>query len=227
MNTSPRLYTGMTALLLEVPCAVKPAVFLTVGGATTGGSLTSAEPCVPQSSSGCQVVDIAVHPSAPRASHRVDFITFQNYYTYSVTVLSRSGQAHESSWQLYTKEQRLMANCHYERGGQDWVTLKGAESASELHDIMDLRLILRQPSPHWRVFGVREVRCYTVNEEGGPHMPSGSGRSQLEIIAERMQNIQDIGQSPGGCGQSVSGRGKTVEHTQPKLPYEVNLLSYT
>ncbi len=102
------------------------------------------------------------------------------------------------------------------------MVLKGVE----LDDVTDLRLILRQPSPHWREFGVREVKCFAVtgddpSEEEGPHVTGlPPSTSRLEMIAGRLRDMQGL-----GVEHCVSSDGGGSQHT--KLPYEVNLLSYT
>ncbi len=180
--------------------------------------------------SGCQVIDVTVHSPAP---HRIDFISFQNYYTYCITIRcsrkdSQTGGHHQvSPWQPCIKDLQLMPNCHCEQGGQNWVVLRGADSMTALEDVSHLRLILRQPSPHWREFGVREIKCFTRGKDsakGGSPAQTGQegyapqGRDQLECISDRMQGL--LGQGPRALDSGRAGG-------QQELPYEVNLLSYT
>ncbi|XP_023347816.1 uncharacterized protein LOC111716560 [Eurytemora carolleeae] len=50
-----------------------------------------------------------------------------------------------------------MENPHYESGSQDHVTLTSADSQVSLQEVTGLRLILKQPSPEWKTFGVEDI----------------------------------------------------------------------
>ena len=141
--------------------------------------------CVPNRS-GCQVMDIELNqPSC------ISIIRFRNNYTYSIAVLYQSSvvsyiestkdlghsnvttevsNKHEQShsrgcekWEVGVAKHLLMPSCHCDSPeAQEWVELGQTAFQNRLEDVVRLRLILKQPSPHWRHFGVLNFSCYHV-----------------------------------------------------------------
>ncbi|XP_037087881.1 nicolin-1-like [Pollicipes pollicipes] len=60
-------------------------------------------------------------------------------------------------WQLSVRDRTIMPNPLYETGSQDWVTISRKESLVDWRDVVRLRLLLRQPAPHWRAFRLDEL----------------------------------------------------------------------
>lgn len=128
---------------MELSCAVKPPVFVTLKD--VDGALRQ-PPRV-------AILDVSLkHPS------NITCITFRNHYTHSVTVrYIKEGEPH---WRLCTKNMELMKSCHCEQGAESFVTLDSEHFLSPMERVKHLRLILRQPSPHWREFGVKQLCCF-------------------------------------------------------------------
>ena len=235
---------------LEVSCAIKPAVYLTVS--TTGGG-GGADSCTLDSAhgirngvrpSGCQVVDVHIHSPVPEM---IEYITFRNYYTHSITILFRSKALSKEysdntgtkSWRLCVRDFQLMKNCHCAQGGQNWVILSQKQFLNNLTNVKQLRMILKQPSPHWREFGIRDFRCFRKAEPKS--IPLCTGRmgmgpqqeqdTTVEHMCAKMERMLDIGSKVRTAEklkqQATDGLATLSPITKdPKLPYELNLLSY-
>ena len=129
---------------MELVCAVKPLAFVTLKDVD---SALRQPPRV-------AILDVALkYPS------NVAYISFRNHYTHSVTIkYVKEGEQH---WQLCTVTSvELMPSCHYEQGAESYVVLGREHFLCALERVQHLRLILRQPSPHWREFGVKDLRCF-------------------------------------------------------------------
>ena len=137
--------------------------------------------------SGCQVMDIDLH----QPCSQISIIRFRNHYTYAITVLYQSlvapkprpltqdhsnataarapnavkphGSGH-GEWKMGVAKHILMPSCHCESpDAQKWVELGQSDFQGQLEGVVRLRLILRQPSPHWRQFGIENFSCYHHN----------------------------------------------------------------
>ena len=232
---------------LEVSCAVKPAVYLTVstsggvGGADSGTAHGIRSKLRP---SGCQVVDVHIHSPAP---DMIEYITFRNYYTHSITILFRSKDLSNDysddtgtkSWRLCVRDFQLMKNCHCAQGGQNWVILNQKHFLNNPTNVKQLRMILKQPSPHWREFGIRDFRCFQKAEPKSillctRRMGMGPQQEQdttVEHMCTKMERMLDIGskvRTAEKLKQQGTGGLTTMSPItkDPKLPYELNLLSY-
>ena len=222
---------------LEVFCTVNPPVFLTVGGGDESQSHSSSG----SGTSGCQVIDVHIRAPIPE---KIQYIRFQNHYTYMVTIKFRSREPlgylepDSDPWQLCVKNLRLMPNCHCEQGGQDWVTLGEKLFLNRLEKVVQLRVILRQPSPHWRAFGIRELQCFPTPKADDivlnpiQNQKIGVGNeTDLEPVSERMEKMLELGTE--AKSRLVHERREhysdpvTLRQTDPSVPYELNLLSYS
>ena len=220
---------------VEVPCTVKSPVFLNLGGGDESQFRSSSG----NGTSGCQVIDVHIPAPIPE---RIQYIRFQNHYTYVVTIKFRSREPlgrmepDASPWQLCVKNLQLMPNCHCERGGQDWITLGEKLFLNKLERVVQLRVVLRQPSPHWRAFGIRELQCFTVHETDGTvpiqNQKIGVGNeTDSEPVSERMERMLELGTKVKRMlareRREHSSDIVTLRQTDPSQPYEVNLLSYS
>ena len=138
--------------------------------------------------SGCQVMDVELH----QPCSQISIIRFRNHYTYAITVLYQSSVAPEpralthdhsnattahapnmfkshgsgsgGEWKVGVAKHVLMPSCHCESpDAQKWVELGQSDFQGQLEGVVRLRLILRQPSPHWRQFGIENFSCYHHN----------------------------------------------------------------
>ena len=233
---------------LEVSCSVKPAVYLTVNPvAGVGGAHSGAVGLNLGNGlrSGCQVVDVHIHNPIPET---IEYVTFRNYYTHAITIQFRakdvsSGYSSTDPWQLCVRDFQLMPNCHCEQGAQNWVVLSKKQFLNDPGNVIQLRMILKQPSPHWKEFGIREFQCF--QKPKAKSIPPLAGRtgteirqelesrhSTLEHIAVNMERLLDIGcraqTAENSKWEATDGLPSMLPTTKdPTLPYEVNLLSYT
>lgn len=218
---------------MEVSCSVKPAVYLRVRRAAAGTSDSDTES--ETRPSGCQVVDVVIHSPVPE---RIGCITFQNYYTHTITIKyctsQNSNSNHDSTasstrsqWRTCIREHQLMPNCHCERGSQALVVLNGTHFRCPLDHVKGLRLILKQPSPCWLEFGIRDLHCYTVSSpfhRENDSLGMGHENTHHTSLSERMEHILQNGL----WTKHSTTRDPTEEPlttTDRKLPYTINLLS--
>ena len=139
--------------------------------------------------SGCQVMDVELH----QPCSQISIIRFRNHYTHAITVLYQSSVAPEPTaltqdhsnattarapnmfksqgsggpggdWKVGVAKHVLMPLCHCESpDAQKWVELGQSDFQGKLEGVVRLRLILRQPSPRWRQFGIENFSCYHHN----------------------------------------------------------------
>ena len=218
---------------LEVSCIVNSPVFLTVVGGDDSHSHSSSG----SGTSGCQVIDIHIDNSIP---DKIQYISFQNHYTYMVTIKFRSRaplgylESDSNTWQLCVNNLRLMPNCHCEQGGQERVTLSEKQFLNNLEKVVQLRVILRQPSPHWRAFGIRELQCFSEADDVLDPIQKKrievGNETDLEPVSERMGKMLELGtevKSKQAHEREHRCDPVTLRQTDPSLAYEVNLLSYS
>ena len=152
--------------------------------------------------SGCQVVDVTLrsHSSSP-----LRYLVFKNRYTYSITVkyLKRAtSMTSPPQWVMCIRNHTLMPNCHCEQGSQNWnvLTVSNKETSK---DITRLRLILRQPSPQWKEFGVDHVTCYTASSTDStppqqqPYTPSNG--NTVVHLADRLGDLLSLVKEAQDC----------------------------
>ena len=183
--------------------------------------------------SGCQVVDVELH----QPFSQISIIRFRNQYTYAITILFQSSVAPETSlltqvhtkataqalnmfqshgsgcgeWKVGVTKHIIMPSCHCDSpDAQKWVELGQSAFQGKLEDVVRLRLILRQPSPHWRQFGIENFSCFH-------HNSNAAGRNQMERLLE-----------VGRRAQSEEERRDSLRSRHllnGSQSYEVNLLS--
>ncbi len=125
--------------LVEVPCtASRPLSLYTVCRESTREAA-------------CKVIHLELKESC-----RPVAIQFRNYYTHTVSVLTKEGES--NCWSCAVNNWPCMReSCHCETGGQSWILI---DTLSVLTDITELRLVLRQPSPVWKDFWVKDISVY-------------------------------------------------------------------
>ena len=181
--------------------------------------------------SGCQVVEVEFHSPIPDA---IGCVTFQNHYTHSLTLkfLSRSSERVSNSksdqiservsksddkWKTAIARFELMPNCHCERGSQNLIVLNRAHFLVPLDNVVCLRLILRQPSPDWHQYGIRDLKFYRVsnpfqwNGNGGMNHSSMGAGGMERVLQNGLWTETDV-----ESGQDTQGH-----------QYNVTTLSYT
>ncbi|KAH0509947.1 Aminomethyltransferase, mitochondrial [Microtus ochrogaster] len=139
-----------------VPCHVKSTVALQVGDMRTS-----------QGRPGVLVVDVTFPNVAP---FELQEIMFKNYYTafLSIRVRQQTPLHTPSKWVTCLRDYCLMPDPHSEEGAQEYVSLFKHQMLCDMTRVLELRLILRQPSPLWLSFTVEELQIY----QQGPKSPS-------------------------------------------------------
>ena len=182
--------------------------------------------------SGCQVVDVDFHSPIPES---VGCITFRNHYTHTLTLkycCTNTGQISNSNsdptlrWKTCMERLQLMPNCHCERGSQTLVVLNRACFSVPLEKVSRLRLILRQPSPYWKQFGIRDLKCYLVPTPFCQDVTQGNGRMGIDhssiSLTERMESVLQTGLWTETSGIDMeSGPELPTE----RRPYNISVLS--
>nr|KAF6473131.1 hypothetical protein HJG63_000640 [Rousettus aegyptiacus] len=142
--------------LVPVPCHVKGTVALQVGDVRTS-----------QGRPGVLVIDVTFPSVAP---FELQEITFKNYYTafLSIRVRKYTSMHTPVKWVTCLRDYCLMPDPHSEEGAQEYVSLFKHQMLCDMARVLELRLILRQPSPLWLSFTVEELQIY----QQGPKSPS-------------------------------------------------------
>lgn len=58
-----------------------------------------------------------------------------------------------------------MNNPHTESQSQDYVSIKSSESKIDWSGLYKIKLIMRQPSPNWKNFGIDETKIVAHEEK--------------------------------------------------------------
>ena len=241
----------------EVACTVKPPVYLSVGqrNSTCDERFSSKSHGDSEAGpiSGCQVIEVQLQQPKP-----ISLIRFRNKYTYAITVLyqpsatqkeARAAQTQSNSsrdrgtaasdWKVGVADHVLMQSCHCDSpSAQKWVELGKETLQDKLEDVVKLRLILRQPSPHWKEFGVENISCYHLDTvSSSQHQTKGSTRlSSLSHDHQgewsswnSVEKLLELGRTAHSVMKSekegINSHTGSSHHIGRGLPYEVNLLS--
>ena len=170
--------------------------------------------------SGCQVVNVEFRSPVPE---EIGSITFRNHYTHSLTlkycqtvvgrISNSKSDKNTTQWKTCIRNVVLMPNPHCERGSEKLVVLNKAHFNVPLLNVSCLRLILRQPSPDWIQFGIRDLKFYCVPS---PFCQNQDVRTDCTFLSSREM-------------ECVLGNGLYTESEQDtrRSEYSVTILSYT
>ncbi|XP_044534274.1 nicolin-1 isoform X1 [Gracilinanus agilis] len=212
---------------VQVPCHIKGAVALQVGDVRTV-----------QGRPGVLVIDVTFPTAGP---FELQEITFKNYYTAFLSIRVRQlGSPNHSSnkWITCLRDYCLMPNPHNEEGAQEYVSLYKHQMLCNLEKVLELRLILRQPSPLWLNFTLEELQFF----QHGPQSPSSAFTKWLSHPAPYEQPsllLQQALPDPDKVSSEVQQMWMLTEmiranRTTARIGrfdvdgcYDLNLLSYT
>ncbi|XP_031202257.1 nicolin-1 isoform X1 [Mastomys coucha] len=209
-----------------VPCHVKSTVALQVGDMRTS-----------QGRPGVLVVDVTFPNIAP---FELQEIMFKNYYTafLSIRVRQQTSLNTPTKWVTCLRDYCLMPDPHSEEGAQDYVSLFKHQMLCDMNRVLELRLILRQPSPLWLSFTVEELQIC----QQGPKSPSLAFPKWLSHPVSNEQPAPHLEQGlpdPSRVSSEVQQMWALTEmirasHTSTRIGrfdvdgcYDLNLLSYT
>ncbi|KAM4821665.1 nicolin-1 [Thomomys bottae] len=210
---------------VSVPCHVKGTVALQVGDMRNS-----------QGRPGVLVIDITFPNVTP---FELQEITFKNYYTafLSIRVRQHTSMHTPAKWVTCLRNYCLMPDPHGEEGAQDYVSLFKHQMLCDMSKILELRLILRQPSPLWLTFTVEELQIY----QQGPKSPSVAFPKWLShpVPCEQAPPLSEDLPDPSRVSSEVQQMWALTEmiranHTVTRIGrfdvdgcYDLNLLSYT
>ena len=159
----PRLYTGKGRRSSLVEMAV-----------TDVGEAVIFPQGVKKSHCKCRVLDFVF--SKPCSCHAVRFF---NRRTYSISMLYQSSDC--SDWKIALWDCHIMPTPHVlGRGSENCVTLLAGTFLHKMEKLARLRLIMKQPSPHWDEFGVSN---FTILSScgSGEHLLAKASNLQKEL----------------------------------------------
>ncbi|XP_059965857.1 nicolin-1 isoform X2 [Mesoplodon densirostris] len=215
---------------VSVPCHVKGTVALQVGDVRTS-----------QGRPGVLVIDVTFPSVAP---FELQEIMFKNYYTAFLTIRVRQHTSTHTpaKWVTCLRDYCLMPDPHSEEGAQDelgprWVLVRMCQMLCDMGKVLELRLILRQPSPLWLSFTVEELQIY----QQGPKSPSMTFPKWLShpVPCEQPAPLLEGLPDPSRVSSEVQQMWALTEmirasHTSTRIGrfdvdgcYDLNLLSYT
>ena len=173
--------------------------------------------------SGCQVIDVEFRSPT---LNTIGCISFRNYYTHSLTLKYQrriSKSKSDQQWKTCIRTLQLMPNCHCERGSENLIVLNKAHFGGiQLENVTRLRLILRQPSPDWSQFGIRDLKCYSVSSPFHQDVTRGNGTGTTALSSQSMERSLQYGLWTG----LSDVESQTDTATKP-LTYSVTILSHT
>lgn len=121
--------------------------------------------------SGCKVIDLNFHGATVHIGELSFFNNYTAYITIKYRTRSLSGFPASADqprsgpvWETLVPKTRLMPDPHCENGGQDFRIFGPAQMVAEADEVTGLRFICKQPSPHWKTFGIEEIKCYSRAE---------------------------------------------------------------
>ena len=118
-------------------------------------------------------VDAEALIKAAGAAPRLDAISFRNHYVASISIQQRQARPEGLVWVVVLRERQLMRDAHCEDDAQATTTLATSEftnfdpglcgvAAGDDEDglpVGSLRIRLKQPSPVWRSYELKHVKC--------------------------------------------------------------------
>jgi len=205
-------------------CIVKKPVFLKVGDSTNDIF-----------KSGVSVIDI-IFPG--NSNVQLGKLIFKNSYTASITVkLKVLDDVGSEMWKTAVKNFTLMPHPHFETGSQDRFTIFTNEIIKPSCKVIMVRLILKQPSPHWSNFSIEEIKCFPLASTSNTMVPgwlqSVECLSQPAInSAQNCPNSNNVASNIQQLWAMVqelksSKHNTTIGRFDIDGSYDINLLSYT
>nr|XP_044992729.1 nicolin-1 isoform X1 [Jaculus jaculus] len=209
-----------------VPCHVKSTVALQVGDVRTS-----------QGRPGVLVIDVTFPGVAP---FELQEITFKNYYTafLSIRVRQQSSMLTPGKWVTCLRDYCLMPDPHSEEGAQEYVSLFKHQMLCDMARVLELRLILRQPSPLWVSFTLEELQIYQQGPKVSPAVNFPKWLSH-PVPSEQPAPLHEGLPDPSRVSSEVQQMWALTEmirasHTSTRIGrfdvdgcYDLNLLSYT
>ncbi|XP_054279358.1 nicolin-1-like [Macrosteles quadrilineatus] len=176
---------------------------------------------------GCSILDINFNRPS-----QIGELVFRNYYTAWISVLVRydgpTANPKETGWKVAITKKVLMMSPHHENGSQDAISVAATESMLKWRKVVGMRLILRQPSPEWRVFHVEELNVFGDLPRLAPtamNTPFEKYDKILELV--RQQTLKALHWTPPQQTESNRQENSSVIPKITSSAYEITKLPQT
>ncbi|KAG8194543.1 hypothetical protein JTE90_013291 [Oedothorax gibbosus] len=118
---------------------------------------------------GCSILEISFpEPVA------IDEIRFRNSYTAFICISCKKVAAEKDvknrdilPWQASIRRFVLMPDPECEKSSQDYFSIPSKESSIPLSSVVNVRIVLKQPSFRWKKFGIEELSFYGETAKDG------------------------------------------------------------
>ena len=200
-----------------IKCAVKKAISLRVGNPSV------------EFKSGCSVIDVMFPDGLPV---EIGCISFVNNYTASISVKYKTSA---DTWKICLKNFELMPSPHCEEGSQNAFNIKTEQMLCPIKDAVLVRVVLRQPSPHWLNFSIENI-CFTSPPMISSHLVNilssnveDPHSDEQEEANERADDIASKLQQMWALTETAAENEFSDEKGNFDIDgcYDLNLLSYT
>jgi len=133
----------------------------------------------------------------PAKPFRFFYLLFQNYYTAAITLK----QLQLDAWITVLRAHKLTNAPHFENDAQNWHLVAATSFSSEFlpEGFSKLRIYLTQPSPNWLDFGLKGIKCYSVqltNVERPLEARRSSFQQLKDQISSRRSSAQALASKP-------------------------------
>ncbi|KAK3779731.1 hypothetical protein RRG08_013686 [Elysia crispata] len=210
-------------------CNVKTATIPTVDGRIS-------------TQTGCKIIDITF-PNV--VNPEVGEVCFQNYYVAFFTLKAKIKLTEQTpregpndhGWRMVVRRYQLMPDPHAENGAQDCFTITRQQFSCDLNQLISLRLILQQPSPLWKDFGLEDLKLFkTTGAPRAPPLPSWfmeegkskAGKKELEGVPD-INSLSSNLQQLWALAEEVAANqtDESLGRYEVDGCYDINLLAYS
>lgn len=80
-----------------------------------------------------------------------------------------------------------MNNPHSEGQSQDYFSIKSTECKVDWSDLYKIKLIIRQPSPNWKDFGIDDIKIFTKT-----HLKKQKDSNHKNVIDSTTKTVGNI-----------------------------------
>ncbi len=123
--------------------------------------------------SGCKAVDFTF---TEPFSNCINAVRFRNRHSYSISMFCQSSGCRD--WKVILWEYALISSPHsLGRSSENWVTLLGDSFLQKVENVTRLRILLKQPSPHWDDFGISN---FSLLSSSGEVLAKASNMPRIE-----------------------------------------------
>lgn len=113
------------------------------------------------------------------------YLLFQNYYTAAITLK----QLQRTTWVPILRSYKLTTSPHFENDAQNWHLIAATAFSSDFQadNFPSLRIYLIQPSPNWLDFGLKGIKCFSL-QLTPVERPLEMRRSSFQVLKEQIES---------------------------------------